>query len=100
VADTLVTTFEDLEREILDAVRGVTSPLDAYKVWFRTGEDHDGENAIFVEIWYRHSAAPVMAGQLIEEGFAIRDLLQARRDFRFPYVRRHFDEAQKFGAAA
>jgi hypothetical protein len=100
VADTLTTTFEDLEREILDAVHRTTSPLDAYRVEFRTGEDHDGESAHFIDIWYRHSAIPVKGGQLIEEGFAIRDLLHARRDHRFPYVRRHFDAAQTFGAAA
>ena len=60
-----------------------------------SGEDHDGDAVLFIEVDYRLSDEPIDTKATFGLVQALREALGAVGETRFPHVRHHFDEKQK-----
>lgn len=90
---------EDLPPELAEAiVRLLKERLARFgleRVEVRSGLDHAGEPALFIEAWYRLSPEPIDPEALAQAHLALQDLLIEWGEERFPYVRDHFDAKQR-----
>jgi hypothetical protein len=91
---------QSVEGEIRQLVAQEAAPFRIERIDIRVDEDADGEETIFVEIWHPLNDTPVETRQLLNVQFAVRQLLLKKRDGRFPWVRQHFAEGQRFESAA
>jgi hypothetical protein len=56
------------------------------EVAVRSGKDHEGEPALFIEVILRHGSKPVGGSVSIEALHALSDELLKKGEQRFPYV--------------
>lgn len=89
-----------IEREVRTLVETKAAPFKIDRFVLRVGEHADGEETIFVDVWHPLTDAPVDARQVLEVQFAVRELLIRNGEWRFPLVRQHFADGQRFGTAA
>lgn len=52
----------------------------------RSGVDHDGDPALFIAVHYRPGQEPLKAEVTMNAASAVRDVLLARGEIRFPYI--------------
>jgi hypothetical protein len=91
---------QSVEGEIRQIVAQEAAPFHIERIDIRVDEDADGEETIFVDIWHPLNDVSVETRQLLNLQFAVRELLLKKRDGRFPSVRQHFAEGQRFESAA
>jgi hypothetical protein len=99
---TAMTTQLDPEimREIRSIVEAKAAPFTVDRFDLRVGEDADGDETIFVDVWHPLANTPVVTRQMLELQFSVREYLLRIGEGRFPLVRQHFADGQKFGSAA
>src|SRR5262245_56122727 len=59
------------------------------------GRDASGDQALFIDAFYRLSSEPVVAEEMLRLLTEIRNTLVKMGEMRFPHLRHHFDEKQK-----
>lgn len=59
------------------------------------GYDHDGDEVLFVDVYYDLMDRPVEPSAFYGLTAAIRGALQQEGESRFPHVRNHFNERQQ-----
>jgi hypothetical protein len=91
---------DGLKTRIIDTIRAAVSPLLISRWHIRVGEDHDGEECIFVEVWHPLSATPVGARMMLDAHFAVQRTNFAAGEGRLTYVDHHFADGQQFGPLA
>ena len=64
-------------------------------VEMKVGEDHDGDPVLFIDAWYDLSPTRVDTKQVVRTSARLHDLARGMKLTIFPYLRHHFDEAQK-----
>ncbi len=85
----------ELVREIERILEERLGRFGLEKVEVRGGEDHYGEPAIFVEVWYRLSEEPIDVDAQARAELAVIDRLVEVGEDRFPYFRHHYAEGQE-----
>ena len=91
---------QELEREIVETIRRVATPLTVGEVKFRVDEDWEGDEAIFIDVDFVLSSVPTDARKRQDVHGAVIEVLQSRGDRRFPYVRQHFSDTHPETAVA
>jgi hypothetical protein len=94
------TVPDDVKAEIVSVITTRSAPVTVARCEILVDDDHDGEEAIFVDVWHPLSALPINSRMLLNIQFDVQQSLLKAGDDRFPYLRHHFDDAQQFGAAA
>lgn len=61
----------------------------------RAGEDNGGDPALFIDVEYAYSEKPVDVRATVGLTTEMRDALEDAGEYRFPYIRHHFDERQQ-----
>jgi len=59
------------------------------------GQDHDGDEALFIEARYAHTDREIDPGAFYGLTSAVRAALAHAGEDRFPYIRHRFDERQR-----
>ena len=57
--------------------------------------DHEGEENLLLDLHFEYSKLPVDPGKTIDMRHAIGVALQENNDYRFPYIKYHFDDKQE-----
>jgi hypothetical protein len=94
------TVPDDLRADIVSVITTHSAPVTVARCEMFVGDDHDGDEAIFVDVWQPISVVPINARMLLNVQFDVRQSLLKAGDGRFAYIRHHCDDAQQFGAAA
>lgn len=83
----------EVHEAIAEMLRGRLGRREVRDVQVRSGFDHEGDEALFVDVYFNLTEAvdPRMFFRLTT---ALRDRLTELGEFRFPHIRYHFDEAQ------
>lgn len=92
---TMTVTVEQIE-EIVNRV--LTERVGAYGfngATVRVGQDHDGDEALFIEARYAHTDREIDPGAFYGLTSVVRGALAAAGEDRFPYIRHRFDERQR-----
>jgi len=88
-----------VDERVIEAVRRVLEDrmgrFGFEDVRVSSGEDHDGDPVLFIEVDYRLSDEPIDSKATFGLVRALREALGAVGETRFPHVRHHFDEKQK-----
>ena len=94
------TLSPDIERDVRALVEAKAAPFTIDRFSLRVGEDADGEETIFVEVWFPLTHVPIETRQLMDMQFAVGSYFRDRGEKRFAWVRKRFADGQKFGTAA
>ena len=86
-------SYETIEL-IKSTVRESMLPFGFRSVDVRVGEDHDGDEVIFVEAEYDLTDTPVDSAVTGALTTKLRDRLWERGETRFPHIRHKFHERQ------
>ena len=76
-------------------VRESMSPYALREIDVRSGEDHDGDPVIFVEVRHDLSETPIDPAVNARLSFDLWQLLLKAGETRFPHVRHKYHEQQK-----
>ncbi len=92
-------TTQDIRKEIVTAVESVVrQEMGAFgleSVRVRSGEDHDGDPALIVDVEYSPRGRPIEPKIVAGLVTKLRDRLWGLGETRFPYLYHHFSEQQK-----
>ena len=66
----------------------------------RSGEDHDGDAVLFVEVDFLPGQEPVGAEAALRAIATIRDALAAEGESRFPHLRYRYPDDEEFADSA
>jgi hypothetical protein len=80
---------------IEQTMRESMAPFGFKKAEVKPGEDHDGDQVIFVEAQYDLSDTPIDPAVVARLTSILRDRLWNVGETRFPHISHKFDEKQK-----
>jgi hypothetical protein len=86
---------DELRNEIRQLVRAKLGKLRIRDVEIRPGYDYDGDQVIYVDVYYELSDQAIDPEVTLEALVALKNGLSRAGEDRFPYLRHHFDEHQK-----
>ena len=96
----MMTMLREIRPEVRAAIEAtLKSKLKGYELesWsVEPGEDHDGDEAIFIELHYKLSERPFDSALLGVVRSDLRDKLVDLGELRFPYTRHQLHKGQKF----
>jgi hypothetical protein len=99
-ADSMMTTLHKIAPEVRAAIEAtLKDKLKGYELEsfsIEPGEDHDGDEAIFIELNYKLSERPFDSALLGVVRSDLRRRLIDLGELRFPYTRHQLHKGQKF----
>ena len=84
-----------LTSEIKSIIDRMLDQYEIEKYAIRVENDASGDEAIFVELWYRLDAREFDPSVIGAVQTAVSRMLQEHDEVRFPYIRHHLPEGQK-----
>jgi hypothetical protein len=87
-----------IEHDVRAIVEAKSAPFTIERFELRVGEDGDGEATIIIDVW--HPLTPVDARHAREVISAVGRYFREHGERRFPWVRQHFADGQRFARAA
>ena len=88
-----------LERKIVGMISDMLQGHDFEIRSIKVDEDWSGDEAIFVELWYRLSTSEFDPELMTRVRSAVRAMLVDNDEDRFPFIRHHLPDGQKVKAA-
>jgi hypothetical protein len=89
----------DLKSGIKTIIDGMLSQYDLETCGIEVAEDASGDDAIFVDLCYRLSPKEFDPTLISDVRSAVREMLIANGEYRFPFIRHHLPDGQKVKAA-
>jgi hypothetical protein len=90
----------NIEHDVRAIVEATSAPFTIERFAIRVGEDGDGEATILIDVWHPLSDTPVDARHAGDVRLAVLSYFNERGEKRFPWVRQHFADGQRFARAA
>jgi hypothetical protein len=85
---------------IRQAIAEAMAPVQIESLTVTPAKDDDGDDIIYVDVNLGFSETAISARSLIQMQVATRDHLWTLGEHRFPHVRPHFRDGQKFKLAS
>ena len=88
-----------IKNKILNLVQEILNVYPIETMGFEITDDHSGDEAIFIDIYYRLNPSefdPAVITRLLS---TVRAMLIGEGETRFPYIRHHLENDQKVKAA-
>jgi hypothetical protein len=88
-----------VNKKVIGAIEGVLKArmgrFGFKRASVRAGEDHDGDPVLRTDAEYTYSEKPIDVRATVGLTTELRDALEKVGEYRFPYIRHHFDERQQ-----
>ena len=88
-----------LTGEIKSIIDRMLDQYDIEKYALSVAHDATGDEAIFVDLWYRLGVREFDPSVIAAVRSTVSKMLQEHNESRFPYIRHHLPEGQKVKAA-
>jgi hypothetical protein len=88
-----------IKRQIASIIDDMLKHYDLETCGVEVAEDASGDEAIFVDLCYKLSPREFDPVIISDVRSAVREMLLANNEIRFPYIRHHLQSGQKVKAA-
>ena len=85
----------EVTRKIRRLLKQEVGQFGLRSIEMKLGEDHDGDPVLFIDVWYDLTPTRVDTMRVARTSGKLHDLARSVKLVSFPFLRHHFDDAQK-----